>query len=196
MHGPGTNSGLDMTRDLEAAAEEADQINHTFEALLRIAQIEAGARKARFAEVDLSRLLASLVEVYGGVAEDAGDSLLMADEANGTAVVSGDGELLTQMYANLIENAIRHCPAGAHIRIGVRREGGRILTLVEDDGRGIPEAERQRVFRRLYRLEASRTSPGTGLGLSLVEAVADLHDADIRLEDAGPGLRVLVTFRG
>ncbi len=186
------DAGEDMAHLLEAAADEADQINQTFEALLRIAQIEAGARKARFCEVDLRQLLASLAEVYAGVAEDARHSLVMNDETNGPCVVSGDRELLTQMYVNLIENAIRHCAGGARILLGIRREGKRIVTLVRDDGRGIPEKERERVFRRLYRLEASRTSPGTGLGLSLVKAVADLHDAEIRMEDARPGLRIVV----
>jgi signal transduction histidine kinase len=91
-------------------------------------------------------------------------------------------------------NAIRHCPAGAAIRLKVAVDGSRICTRIEDSGPGIPEEERGKVFQRLYRLEKSRTSAGTGLGLSLVKAIADLHDADIRLEDASPGLRVVITF--
>lgn len=188
--------GEPVLDDLDTAAAEADHINETFEALLRIAQIEAGARKARFAPVDLGAVLQSLAEIYADVAEDAGQALATDFDANGGATVSGDRELLVQMYANLIENAIRHCPAGARITLGARHDGNGIITWVADNGPGIPETEHQKVFRRLYRLEKSRTSSGSGLGLSLVKAVADLHGATIRLEDAAPGLRVWIHFKG
>ena len=179
---------------LESALAEADQINQTFEALLRIAQIEAGTRKSRFARVNLREIYASLAEVYGSVAEDVGQALIRDFDPAGDDIILGDKELLTQMYANLIENAIRHCPAGAAIRLSITREGESIITQVEDNGRGIPDDEHEKVFRRLYRLEKSRTSPGTGLGLSLVKAIADLHAAEIRLENALPGLRVVIVF--
>lgn len=186
--------GVPVTEDLELAAQEADQINQTFEALLRIAQIESGARKARFSDVDLRELFSSLAEVYVSVAEDAGQTLLVSDRLDGPCIVAGDRELLTQMYVNLIENAIRHCVRGTRILLGIRKDDERVVTYVEDNGPGIPEAERDHVFRRLYRLEASRTSPGTGLGLSLVKAVADLHEADVRMENAKPGLRLSAIF--
>ena len=186
--------GEAVVGDLELAAQEADRINQTFEALLRIAQIESGARKARFAAVDLDEILSALADVYADVAEDAGQKLVATFEKGEPAVIPGDRELLTQMYVNLIENAIRHCPPGTTIRLNVERRTDQIVTVVEDDGPGIPEAEREQVFRRLYRLEKSRSSPGTGLGLSLVKAVADLHEASIHLEDAQPGLRVAMTF--
>lgn len=186
--------GAAVLEELEIASNEVDQINQTFDALLRIAQIESGARRARFGKVRLEEILESLTEVYSDVAEDAGDRIVRDFDPAGDAAVSGDRELLTQMYANLIENAIRHCPAGAAIRLKVALDGSRICTSIEDSGPGIPKEERGKVFQRLYRLEKSRTSAGTGLGLSLVKAIADLHDADIRLEDAGPGLRVVITF--
>jgi signal transduction histidine kinase len=179
---------------LESALAEADQINQTFEALLRIAQIEAGTRKSRFAEVNLTEIYASLAEVYRDVAEDAGRELICDFDARGEHLISGDKELLTQMYANLIENAIRHCPTGTVIRLANEAKDDSIVTSVKDNGPGIPEEEREKVFRRLYRLEKSRTSPGTGLGLGLVKAVADLHAAEIHLEDAHPGLRVVIAF--
>jgi len=189
--------GESVVEQLDLAAAEADRINETFEALLRIAQIEAGARKARFGPVDLRAALASLAEIYAGVAEDAGQALSAELPGDGAVEVSGDRELLVQMFANLIENAIRHCPPGTRIVVGGRRGGdGEVTTWVADDGPGIPEAERQKVFRRLYRIEKSRTSSGSGLGLSLVKAVADLHGAAIRLEDAAPGLRASVAFAG
>ncbi len=179
---------------LESALAEADQINQIFEALLRIAQIEAGARKSRFAQINLTEIYASLAEVYRDVAEDAGHTLVCDFDLGGKHMTLGDKELLTQTYSNLIENAIRHCPQGAVIRLLIKAEGDSIITSVEDNGPGIPEDEHEKVFRRLYRLEKSRTSPGTGLGLSLVKAIADLHAAEIHLENAHSGLRVVVRF--
>jgi signal transduction histidine kinase len=106
----------------------------------------------------------------------------------------GDRELLTQTCANLIENAIRHCPSGTTISCTVQAEGDHAVASVSDTGPGIPVAERDKVLRRLYRLEKSRTTEGTGLGLALVKAVADLHGAGLSLTDAAPGLRVTLRF--
>jgi signal transduction histidine kinase len=179
---------------LESALAEADQINQTFEALLRIAQIEAGTRKSRFAQVNLTEIYAALADVYRDVAEDVGRTLVCDFDPRIEHVIYGDRELLTQMYANLIENAIRYCQKSAVIRLSIEAKDGSIVTSVKDNGPGIPEDERKKVFQRLYRLEKSRTSPGTGLGLSLVKAIADLHAARIHLEDAHPGLRVVIAF--
>ena len=180
--------------ELELAMAEAGQIDETFEALLRIAQIESGARKSRFSSVDLFDVLSSLIDVYGDVAEDSGQQLMFTSQAGGASAVFGDRELLTQMYASLIENSIRHAGAGATIRLRLFVEGESIRTSLEDNGPGIPKDEYSKVFQRLYRLEKSRTSPGTGLGLSLAKAIADLHGARIRLEDAAPGLRVVLAY--
>ena len=178
--------------DLAAAVAQSEAIDHTFSALLRIAQIEAGARREKFAPVDLAALLGDVGDIYAEVAEDAGQ-ILLCDVA-GAAWVMGDKELLTQTFANLIENAIRHCPAGTAITCKVRAEGNRVTASVSDTGPGIPTGERELVLRRLYRLEKSRTTEGTGLGLSLVKAVADLHGAKLALTDAMPGLRVELRF--
>ncbi len=185
--------GATVVGELDAAILEADSVNRTFEALLRIAQIESGARRARFTRVDLGDVLASVAELYGGAVEDAGLDLVTVLPAS-PCMVTGDRELLMQMYANLVENAIRHCPPGTSLRLAGDARSGRIVTVVEDNGPGVPPAEADKVFRRLYRLERSRGSPGTGLGLSLVKAVAELHGATIRLEDARPGLRAVVEF--
>lgn len=99
-----------------------------------------------------------------------------------------------QMFANLVENALRHCPPGTTIKLSVTRQGNRILVTVADDGPGIAADEREKVFQRLYRLDHSRSTPGSGLGLSLVRAIADLHGASIALEDCQPGLAVVVGF--
>lgn len=186
--------GQPMDGELAEAAEEADRINETFDALLRVSQIEAGSRRSRFAPVDLGAIVDSVVEIYSDVAEDEGDVLRLEVEPGGSFETFGDRELLTQMLANLIENAIRHCPAGTTITVRLQA-GDRVATLsVQDDGPGIPTAEHTNVFRRLYRIEKSRTTPGSGLGLSLVKAVADLHGAGISLFDMRPGLRVAISF--
>jgi signal transduction histidine kinase len=186
--------GQQVTQQLNEAAEEVNRVNGTFEALLRISQIKAGSRKARFAPVDPLAVLESLGEVYLEVAEDAGHRLLFIRNDGPFTEFLGDREFLTQMFANLIENAIRHCPEGATISIRLRCEKGNLEVRVEDNGPGIPEAEWENVFRRLYRLDKSRSSDGAGLGLSLVRAVAELHDATVVLEDMKPGIGVIVRF--
>ncbi|MDB5541442.1 MAG: two-component sensor histidine kinase [Devosia sp.] len=186
-------SGEPVGQLLLQAEEESRQINRTFDALLRIAQLESGARRARFVALQLAPILRTIEELYAEVAEEAGQRLTLGI-ANDLPVISGDRELLVQLIANLVENAIRHCPSGAEITIEARRDGRDLLLSVADTGPGIPPEERDRVFQRLYRLEKSRTTPGSGLGLSLVKAIADLHGAPIVLEDNAPGLRVTLRF--
>ncbi len=177
--------------ELAQAIDTCDAISHTFAALLRIAQIEGGARRERFAPVDLGGLLTDIGDIYAGVAEDAGQSLTVTAPQ---ATIPGDRDLLAQALVNLIENAIHHCPAGTRITGTVEKVGNRVDLTIQDTGPGVPEAERDKVILRLYRLEKSRTTPGSGLGLSLVKAIADLHDATLTLEDAAPGLRVRLSF--
>jgi signal transduction histidine kinase len=136
--------------------------------------------------------VADVGEAYAPVAEDRGQRLKAIVAS--APLIQGDRELLTQMVANLIENPIRHCPADVEITIGLALEGGSPVLRVADTGPGIPASEREKVFRRYYRLEASRTTPGSGLGLALVKAVADLHGASVELSDNNPGLRVTVRF--
>ncbi len=178
--------------ELEAALTEARALNETFSALLRIAQIEAGARKDRFRDLDLVEIAGNVRDIYQGVAEDAGMELTV-DLPAAPVAVRGDRELLTQAVVNLVENAIRHCPTGTTVRIGVAA-GPRPALWVADNGPGIPAAERQKVTSRFYRLDKSRTTEGSGLGLSLVKAVAELHGAKVELLDAGPGLMVRIRF--
>jgi len=178
---------------LDGSIGDVDAILRTFAALLRIAQVEAGTRRSGFVELDLSALLGELVEIYQPVAEERGQ--ILTGSVEGPLTMRGDRELILQMFANLIENAMRHTPP--RTRIAVTRiavVGGPATIAVEDDGPGIPAASRAQVFARFHRLEASRTTPGDGLGLSMVAAVAQLHGASVTLQDAGPGLRVAVTF--
>ncbi len=177
---------------IDGAVDETDAIIETFNALLRISQIEAGARKARFLSVDVSVLMDKLVDIYSEVASDEGHRLEHAIESK--IRIDGDPELLTQMAANLIENAINHIPEPGRITVLLRRTPQGAIFDVADDGPGIPGVEREKVFRRLYRLDRSRTTPGSGLGLSLVAAIAELHGAQIKALDNAPGLLMRVTF--
>ncbi|MBW8812841.1 MAG: HAMP domain-containing histidine kinase [Caulobacterales bacterium] len=177
---------------LEGALADLDAILDTFAALLRIAQIEGGARRAGFRPCDLTEIARTVVEAFAPSAEEMGQSLVLV--AGGPAPVEGDRELLTQMLANLVENALRHAGAGARIEVRAQAlEAGAVLA-VRDDGPGAPAADRPRLFDRFYRLERSRSTPGSGLGLALVAAVAKLHGAEVELLDAAPGLEARAQF--
>lgn len=180
----------------DRAIAEADGAVGVFHGLLQIAQIEGGAARTSFAPVDLAKLAEEMADLYQPSAEEREHRLSVAI-ADGPAVVAGHRALLGQALANLIENALNHTPAGSSVSVAVRPDGsGSVALIVADDGPGIPETERNRVTRRLYRLERSRTTPGNGLGLALVAATAQLHGATLKLGDAGPGLVVTLTFPG
>ena len=179
---------------LGEALAEIDELLVIFQALLRIARIESGEAREGFVAIDLAALLGDLAEAYAPVAEAEGR--LLGLDAGAGAVVRGDRELLVQALVNLIENAIRHTHAGAHIRLGVAREAGTVRLVVADDGPGIPETERDNVLQPFKRLDRSRHTPGNGLGLALVRAVAELHGARLTLSDNHPGLRVELHFAG
>ncbi|MEE9332928.1 MAG: HAMP domain-containing sensor histidine kinase [Granulosicoccaceae bacterium] len=173
---------------LERALDEAENINSTFEALLRIAQIEAGARRAQFKTLDICALIHSVADVYSPVVQEAGQTLTIDDcSVTGAVTMMGDRDLLMQMLVNLIENSLGHCGDGTRIVLAATQVGANILISVGDNGPGIPEAGREKIFRRLYRVEASRTTPGTGLGLSMVKAISDLHCGNIDVCDNEPG---------
>ncbi len=182
----GADSPARFRASAEAALQELDQVVRLFEALLRIAEIEAGHRRAAFARVDLAALAEDMVEFYQPLAEERGLALV-ADLAAAECI--GDRMLLAQVVANLLDNAIKYTPPGGTVRVATAQAGTDTEITVDDDGPGIPEAERDKVTRRFYRLEASRSSPGSGLGLSLVVSVAKLHGGTLDLADNAPGLR-------
>ncbi len=184
--------GLDAERRarVESAIAEADGLLAMFNALLRITQIEAGGRRGSFAPVDLGAVVTDVAELYEPVAAERDQTLTVA--TTGARTINGDRDLIFQAVANLVDNAIKYTPTGGRIRIDAA--GAEIR--VTDSGPGIPEESREEVFRRFRRLEASRSAPGSGLGLSLVRAVAQLHDGSARLEDAGPGLRAVLALGG
>ncbi len=178
---------------LESTIEESDGLIRTFDALLMIARAEAGEARKGMTDLDLSGVVQSVAELYEPLAEENG--LRLKVDANGPMPIHGSRELVGQALANLIDNAIKHgapiVPASdGEIRIATRTEGERVVLSVADHGTGIPAEDRARAVQRLVRLEASRTRPGAGLGLSLASAVAHLHGGELRLEDNEPGLRV------
>ncbi|WP_322866604.1 sensor histidine kinase [Aquicoccus sp. G2-2] len=179
---------------LDQALTETDRIVNTFQALLQLAQIEGGAVRDRFVSTDLHEVVEDVADFLGPEAEDKGYRFELFVEADELFIVKGDRHLLTQALANLIGNALRHTPVGSTIAVDLRREAGHINLSVADNGPGIPAEEREKVLRRLYRMEKSRTTEGSGLGLSLVAAICNLHGASLSLDDNQPGLRVRVVF--
>lgn len=177
----------ERTKRIDAAVAEADGLLSIFNALLRITQIEAGGRRENFAELDLAQVLVDVAELYEPVAQEKG--LEFSASSVGSGMVTGDRDLLFQAVANLADNAIKYTPSGGSV---VLHSDGRTIT-VADTGPGIPEAARAEVFRRFHRLEESRNTPGSGLGLSLVKAVAQLHGGNVRLFDNEPGLKTVLS---
>jgi signal transduction histidine kinase len=171
--------------------EEADTLLATFNALLRIAQIESGQPRAAFAPTDLVTILGDVCEFYEPLAAERAQRVATALPASCHGVF--DRDLLFQAFANLLDNAIKYAPEGGRIGVRLAAQGDVVQVCIEDDGPGIPLAERDKVFQRFYRVEASRgLRPGNGLGLSLVQAVIALHGGTVRLEDNQPGLRVRI----
>ncbi len=178
---------------MERGIAELDGIIAVFQAILRIAEIEAGARRSAFAPFDLSALLADAAELYEAVAEEKEVRLEAAPTA-GLAMV-GDRDLVLQAVANLLDNAIKFTPPGGRVQLAAVRRDEVVEIVVADTGPGIPETERPRVTERFYRAETSRGTPGSGLGLTLVEAVAHLHTGTLEFggdPDGGPGLRAVL----
>ncbi len=177
---------------IEEAIAQTNGLLSTFEALLRIGTVEGGVGRRRFVALDLSALMNRVHAAYWPVVEDAGQELVAAHEPD--VVVFGDAELLAQLFTNLIENAIAHTPAGTRITSRLRLVDGRATAEICDTGSGIPIDEREKVFRRFYRRDASRGTEGAGLGLALVAAVAALHQARCWIPDGPSGLCVRVVF--
>ena len=177
---------------LERALADTDEILEVFTALLNLAHIEAGMRAARESEVNLTALLTELTQIFEPVADDNGHRLDAEIAPN--VMVRGDKTLLAQMFSNLIENAIRHSPSGARVYVGLDVRDGEPVAQVSDTGPGVAPAERGLIFRRFWRAERSRSSPGHGLGLSLVAAIAKVHRVTIDLDDNRPGLIVGLRF--
>lgn len=190
----------DYRAALEATIEESDALIRTFNALLMIARAESGQARDNMSEFDAAAVAHDVAELYEPVAEDKGISLTV--EADASLPVNGNRELVSQALANLIDNAIKYAAPREHaadgmppeIVVSARAAGNQALLSVLDNGPGIPEVDRARAVERFVRLEASRSLPGSGLGLSLAAAVASLHGGELRMEDNTPGLRVTLVL--
>lgn len=181
---------------LDGAIEEADNLIRVFNALLMIARLEAGRISENMEDLDLSEIVSGVAELYEPLAEEVG-LRLVGDVAPDLHVV-GNRELVGQALANLVDNALKYGqPADggeATVTVAARRRDGEIELSVADHGDGIPEADRGRVLDRFVRLDASRSKPGFGLGLSMVAGVVRLHGGQLRLDDNAPGLRAVISL--
>jgi len=177
---------------IEQTITDVDELLMTFNALLNIAQTEAGTRRDDWEEVNMSILAQDAAELYQPLAEDQGLKFITRIEGN--LKLPGNRHLLTQALGNLLDNAIKYTPKGGTVELGAAHVNTAIEVTVCDNGPGIAAPDRDRVLERFVRLEASRSTPGNGLGLSMVRAVAKLHNAQLELQDNQPGLRVVLRF--
>lgn len=182
----------ECTEIADDAVERADDVLQLFEAILRISELDEGGLQRHFLPVDLGRLVAELGEIHAPIAEDEGRSLSWTSGLG--CIVEGDRELISQALINLIENALRHTPPGSHISLSASCDADKATASISDNGPGIAPPDRKRVFERFVRLESSRSTPGHGLGLSLVQAIAHAHNAIIDLRDMAPGLEIALRF--
>ena len=179
--------------EIERAIAETDQLIGTFNALLLIAETDAGTTRAAMTALDLQSVAADVVELYEPLADERGVKLTLVP--SGDVAIEGNRSLIAQALANLVDNAIKYTPADGAVRISAHTGENSVELSVSDSGPGIPLEDRARVVDRFVRLEASRHSPGTGLGLSLVAAVAHFHNAELSLEDNAPsGLKAVLRF--
>jgi len=186
----------EQRQDIIEALARMDDILDLFATILRISEVEAGGLRRSFVPVSLVPLVSDVIEAYMPVAQETGHELEFARLAE-SPTIRGNENLIGQMVANLIENAIHHTPAGTqvNIRVSGRADGGAEL-VVRDNGPGVPADQHELVLRRFGRGEASRTTPGHGLGLTLVHSIALVHGAKLTLGDGAPGLVVTILFPG
>lgn len=178
--------------EIDDAVADVDRLIAIFNALLRLSELETGARRAGFVSVDLAAVAAQAVELYEPMAEAR--AMALRYQGGGDAIVLGDPVMLAQSVANLIENALKFGHGGGEIIVTTGRVGDSIEMAVADNGPGISDAEKRKVTERFYRGDASRGTPGLGLGLSLAEAIARLHGGELMLGDNHPGLRATLRF--
>jgi signal transduction histidine kinase len=190
-----TGSAQDYAAAIDEAVVETKAVLKTFAAILRISEVESGARRAGFTDADLSEVVADAVELYEPVAEERGVRLHRLASDDLAMVMRGDPNLLFEAVANLLDNALKFTPRGGCVTVCGFARSGMIGLEVTDTGPGIPPDEIASVLRRFYRAETSRNTPGSGLGLALVAAVAKLHEMDLTIDDARPGCRITIARR-
>lgn len=175
------------------ALQDVDDLIKTFNALLSIAQAESGVHRDDWIAIPLDQLISDLGDLYEAVAEEEGITFSYSAQAG--LVLQANRHLIAQVITNLLDNAVKYTPKEGSIRLAAEQQEGEILISVSDTGPGIPKEEKERVFKRFVRLDNARSTPGNGLGLSLVKAVADLHGAQVELLDNQPGLTVVLRFK-
>jgi signal transduction histidine kinase len=178
---------------VDGAINESETLLTVFTALLQLGQIETATDTNTFERIELSKLLVELVDIYRPAVEDANHTL--DTDITPDIEILGNRTLLSQAFFNLIENALSHTPASTNITIGLKKAESGWRASIDDNGPGIPEGERDKIFRRFYRLEQGRSTPGSGLGLALVAAIARYHSATIELGDNLPELSVSIVFK-
>jgi signal transduction histidine kinase len=188
----GQRIGEDAKALIGDTIADLDAVLRIFSSLTRIAQIETQARRGAFRTVNLVEIAGEVVELYDAAAEQVGTRLTVVGDHE--VLVTGDRDLIFDAIANLVDNAIKHGRAGGQVVVAHENIDGKPVISIADDGPGIPAHEYEQVFKRFYRLEHSRYTPGNGLGLSLVAAVAHLHGARIEMLDNSPGLKLKLWF--
>ncbi|QPF90542.1 sensor histidine kinase [Bradyrhizobium commune] len=171
---------------------DLDSVLGMFASITRISEIETRARRSAFRALNLAEIAGEVAELYDAAAEQVATRLSL--DGDREVAVTGDRDLLFDAIANLVDNAIKHGRAGGRVTVTCRNASEGAMIVIADDGPGVPTEQRDHVFKRFYRLEQSRYTPGNGLGLSLVAAVARLHGAEIVLHDNAPGLTVQLIF--
>jgi signal transduction histidine kinase len=184
----------DTAKDFDAAVQETDRLIGTFNALLLIAEAEAGSVRETMRSLSLTDVIEGVSELYGPLAEEK-QLRFVVRKAPESGFIHGNLNLISQALANLVDNAIKYTPAGGTVVVALENHASGPALVVADNGPGIPPEDRSRVTERFVRLESSRNSPGTGLGLSLVAAVARMHEAELTFEDNRPGLRAMLSFK-
>lgn len=178
---------------LASALAETERLKNVFDAVLRIARIEAGRHAVELRAIDLPAILADAIELYQPVAEEK--RIVIENRSAPELTLIGDADLLFQAICNLLDNAVKYTPAGGTILLSAQRRDDGIELVLSDTGPGVPVALREKVFERFYRADGVGDAPGFGLGLALVRGIASLHRSEVRLDDAGPGLKVTWTFK-
>jgi signal transduction histidine kinase len=181
----------ELRNELSSAMTEADHLLATFGALLRIARIESGTHDREWVDVLLRPLLHDALELYQAVGEEKGIVVVLGES---TGRLRGDRDLLFQAIGNLLDNAVKYGAGRVTVRLRTRADGA--LLTIRDAGPGLSPADRDRVFERFYRSDPSRSTPGSGLGLTLTKAIIELHGGSVVLADSRPGLEVIITLPG
>lgn len=189
----GVKSGL-SAEETKQLLYEADHLLATFSALLRIARVERGVSRQSFANINVNNICRDVVELYEPVAEDQGVSLTLEIDTDTEIILFGDRDLLFQAIANVLDNAVKFSPHGGYVNLTVSKVNNNLSLVVSDQGKGVDTAEHDKLFDRFYRADKSRNTTGSGLGLSLVKAVVNLHRGTITLANNNPGLIVNMTI--